>query len=138
MTEKKFNFTLSLSESTFQHLEAVAYAQFVNERGIEGLAAGHDAKHDNFRPLVKNLLCKIIDSIEEGIRRPLSNERMMVEALTGWDGSYYPLMLGDKVRIGHTFQTEMIEYFSNLLEKNDADETIRQLAQQKLALYQQG
>ena len=99
----KKEITLNLDQATFEYLEVLAYGLnqelHDGDKENENLLAGHDKTKDDFAPLVAKLLEKISDSLADGVRRPNSWEREIVDSLTGWDGTVNRGMFGASVDI---------------------------------------
>ena len=99
----KKEITLNLDQATFEYLEVLAFGlnQEVHngDKENEDLLAGHDKIKDDFAPLVTKLLEKIADSLADGVRRPNSWEREIVDSLTGWDGTVNRGMFGASIDI---------------------------------------
>ncbi len=99
----KKQITLNLDQATFEYLEVLAYG--LNQELHKGdkenkeLLTGHDQEKDDFAPLVSKLLEKISSSLADGVRRPSSWEREIVDSLTGWDGTVNRGMFGETVDI---------------------------------------
>ena len=99
----KKEITLNLDQATFEYLEVLAYGLnqelHDGDKENEELLAGHDKIKDDFAPLVAKLLENIANSLADGVRRPTSWEREIVDSLTGWDGTVNRGMFGASIDI---------------------------------------
>ncbi len=94
MTKKKI--TLELDEHTFAMLEMLAVGMHAENEELYPIKA--DKQHDDFRPMVRDLLVDVANSLSSGISRPGSWERGVVSSLTGWQGTYKPGMAADCIK----------------------------------------
>jgi len=110
ISDKKVTVTLNLSESSFQYLEALAYALCVQDYGCNTpeMKKGYNKKRDDFKPLVTTMLESVCDRFSEGVTRPSSWERNVICSLTGWDETLYPKMFGNQVKIAKSL-SELID-----------------------------
>jgi len=93
---------LSLDQRTFQYLEVLAVGLNREICGDDELLNGHDNKNDDFAPLVSRLLEGVAVSLADGVRRPGSWERGIVDSLTGWDGTVNKGMFGPSINVSET------------------------------------
>lgn len=97
---------LNLSDDAFQHLEVLAFGlnrqHYPDQPKNEQLIDGHNKQNDDFGPLVSRLLEGVANSLADGVRRPGSWERGVLDSLTGWDGTINRGMFGDMVKLDET------------------------------------
>ncbi len=100
---KRKKIVLNLDQETFEYLEVLAFGlnQEIHngDKENEDLLVGHNKTNDDFAPLVSRLLEKVAVSLADGVRRPSSWERSVIDSLTGWDGTFNRGMFGKLVDI---------------------------------------
>ena len=101
---EKRKMIINIDQETFEWLEVLATGlnreKYEDNENLlrEELEKGFNKKNNDFAPMVSRLIENLAGSMAEGVMRPESWERGTVEALTGWNGTYIPSMIGKNIK----------------------------------------